>query len=236
MNLSLQRIHAGYGSTPVLRDVTIDIPASSVVAVLGPNGAGKTTLLRVASGLIRPKAGSVTFGDTALTGRPSYDFVAAGVHHVPEGRGIFPSLTVAENITTFSLPGKEEEARELAVDAFPKLGQLMTRLAGTMSGGDQQMLALSRAYIRKPPIVLLDEVSMGLAPNLVDQIFAFLRRLASEGMAMCIVEQYVGKVLPVADHVYMLNHGELIFDGKPAELANSDVFARYLGAEHSVAS
>jgi branched-chain amino acid transport system ATP-binding protein len=231
MNLSLQHIHAGYGSTPVLRDVTIDIPASSVVAVLGPNGAGKTTLLRVASGLIRPKAGTVTFGATPLTGRPSYEFVAAGVHHVPEGRGIFPSLTVAENITTFSLPGKEDDAKALAVDAFPKLGQLLNRPAGTLSGGEQQMLALSRAYIRKPPIVLLDEVSMGLAPNLVDQIFAFLRRLASEGMAMCIVEQYVGKVLPVADHVYMLNHGELIFDGDPAELANSDVFARYLGAE-----
>ena len=228
---SLDRVHAGYGDSTVLRDVTLHIPPSSVVAIVGPNGAGKTTMLRVASGLIRPTAGRITQDGHELTGAPAHVFVARGVHHVPEGRGIFRSLTVRENLVAFSLRGREGEAAERAAEAFPRLGALMNRFAGTLSGGEQQMVALSRAYIRKPAVVLLDEVSMGLAPNLVDDIFRFLRLLSSEGSSLGIVEQYVSKVLSIADYVYMLNRGTVVFSGEPEELKHTDVFMQYLGGE-----
>jgi branched-chain amino acid transport system ATP-binding protein len=233
--LSLDRIHAGYGDTTVLRDVTVHIPSSSVVALVGPNGAGKTTMLRVASGLIQPRSGHVRYGAAELTGRPPHVFVAQGIHHIPEGRGIFRALSVRENLIAFSLPGREKEAAERAVAAFPRLGALMSRVAGTLSGGEQQMVALSRAYIRQPAVVLLDEVSMGLAPNLVDEIFRFLRLLSSEGSALGIVEQYVAKVLDIADYAYMFNRGSIVFAGEPEELCRTDVFMEYLGGSQAVA-
>jgi branched-chain amino acid transport system ATP-binding protein len=229
VRLDLQGISAGYGGTTVLRDLSLTVPGGSVVALIGPNGAGKTTLLRVASGLLAPSRGRVEVDGRDLTGSPPDELLRAGVCHVPEGRGIFRTLTVRENLELFAPPGARA-ALESVVDDFPRLGQRFNQLAGTMSGGEQQMLALARAYLQRSPIVLLDEVSMGLAPKLVDEIFAFLRRLAASGSALLIVEQFVTTVLAMADYVYLLNRGRLAFVGDPDELAERDIVGAYLGA------
>jgi branched-chain amino acid transport system ATP-binding protein len=228
--LRLDGISAGYGDTVVLRQVTLGVPTSSVVALLGANGAGKTTLLKVASGLLSPRDGRLTLDGRDVTGFPPYRLAALGVCHVPEGRGVFPDLSVRENLLLFSPPGQEAARTARAVDAFPQLGKRLDQVAGTMSGGEQQMLALGRAYASNPTIVLLDEVSMGLAPVIVDEIFEFLKRLAAEGAALLLVEQYITKALAVADYVYLLDKGRVSFAGEPVELEGDDLFARYLGA------
>jgi branched-chain amino acid transport system ATP-binding protein len=228
--LFLDGIAAGYGGVPVLRGVTLAVPPSSVVALLGPNGAGKTTLLRVASGLLRATGGRVLLGGEDVTRRPSQDLVARGVCHVPEGRGVFPTMSVRDNVLLQARPGQESEALERAVSAFPKLGQRLNQIAGTMSGGEQQMLALARAYVQSPSVVLLDEVSMGLAPKIVDEIFEFLRTLAANGTSLLLVEQYVTRALEAADYVYLLDRGAVSFAGEPGELDSAAIFASYLGA------
>ena len=157
--------------------------------------------------------------------------VVAGVCHVPEGRGIFRSLTVRENLILYSDPDRQAESVDLAVDAFPSLGRRIGYQAGQLSGGEQQMLALARAYVQKPRIVLLDEVSMGLAPLVVDEIFAFLTRLTASGVSLLLVEQYVTRALEVADWVYLLNRGQIAFAGEPAELDGDAVFNQYVGVE-----
>jgi branched-chain amino acid transport system ATP-binding protein len=229
--LSATGLDAAYGDTMVLRNVSLTVPAGSVVALLGANGAGKTTLLRAVSGLLRPRAGRVTFDGTDVTRSAPNELARLGLHHIPEGRAIFPALTVAENLVVYSEKGREQESAERAVDAFPRLGQRLGQVAGTLSGGEQQMLALARAYVRRPRMVLLDEVSMGLAPQLVDEVLGFLDRLAKEGTALLLVEQYVNKALAIADYVYILNRGRISFAGEPSELAGEDVFERYLGLE-----
>jgi branched-chain amino acid transport system ATP-binding protein len=234
--LVLDGITAGYGDTVVLRDVHLAVPAGRVVALLGANGAGKTTLLRVASGLLPPRTGRLVVDGADRTGAAPETLAGAGVCHVPEGRGVFPSLTVRENLRLYSRPGDEGAALDRAVEAFPRLGERLHQVAGTMSGGEQQMLALARAYLGRPRFVLLDEVSMGLAPRIVDEIFDFLGRLAAEGAALLLVEQYVTKALALADHVYTLARGQIAFAGEPAELAGEDVFASYLGTEVGAAS
>jgi branched-chain amino acid transport system ATP-binding protein len=228
--LELDGITAGYGDAAVLRDVTVTVPAGSKVALIGPNGAGKTTLLRVASGLLMPQRGRVLFDGDDVTGRRPDDLAARGICHVPEGRGVFPNLTVAQNLRLFARPGDEAQAQERAVDAFPRLGERLGQLVGTMSGGEQQMVALARAYVRQPRIVLLDEVSMGLAPKVVDEIFVFLDRLAAEGASLLLVEQFVTKALAIADFVFLLAKGQVNFVGEPSELAGDDIFTRYAGA------
>ncbi|HYH49870.1 MAG TPA: ABC transporter ATP-binding protein [Acidimicrobiia bacterium] len=232
----IEGLTAGYGGVTVLRDVTLTVPARSVTALLGPNGAGKTTLLRVASGLLRPRSGRLYLGPTEVSGWPSEKLAAAGICHVPEGRGIFPGLTVRENLVLQARPGTERDSAEKAVEAFPILGDRMSQLAGTMSGGQQQMLALARAYVSDPQVVLLDEVSMGLAPAIVDEIFEFLHRLAAQGAALLLVEQYVTRALASADYVYLLNKGQVSFAGEPNELDDEAVFRSYLGAEVGVHS
>jgi branched-chain amino acid transport system ATP-binding protein len=228
--LELDGITAGYGDAAVLRDVTVTVPAGSKVALIGPNGAGKTTLLRVASGLLIPQRGRVLLDGDNVTGRPPDDLAARGICHVPEGRGVFPNLTVAQNLRLFARPGEEAQAQERAVDAFPRLGERLGQLVGTMSGGEQQMVALARAYVRQPRVVLLDEVSMGLAPKVVDEIFVFLDRLAAEGASLLVVEQFVTKALAIADFVFLLGRGQVNFVGEPSELAGDDIFTRYAGA------
>lgn len=227
--LTLDRITAGYGQATVLRDVSLVVPDGAVVALLGPNGAGKTTLLRVASGLLQPSAGRIVVDGTDVTGQRPHALRALGICHVPEGRGIFPALTVRENLRLFCPPGTEAAGLERAVDAFPKLGQRLTQVAGTMSGGEQQMVALARAYAAHAKVVLLDEVSMGLAPKVVDEIFAFLDRLAAEGTSLLLVEQYVAKALAVARYVCLLDRGRLSFVGEPDELDHDEILASYLG-------
>ncbi|MGH9000876.1 MAG: ABC transporter ATP-binding protein [Acidimicrobiia bacterium] len=229
--LSALDLDVAYGDTTVLRNVTLTVPAGSVVALLGANGAGKTTLLRAVSGLLRPRAGRVMFDGRDVTRSAPHQLARLGLHHIPEGRAIFPALTVAENLVVYSDKGREAESAERAVDAFPPLGQRLAQVAGTLSGGEQQMLALARAYVRQPRLVLLDEVSMGLAPQLVDEVLTFLRRLSGEGAALLLVEQYVTKALAIADYVYILNRGSVSFAGEPSELAGEDVFAQYLGLE-----
>ncbi len=227
--LTLSEIDAGYGGTRVLRDVTLAVPPGSIVALLGANGAGKTTLLRVAAGLVRPTAGALIVDGTDVTGWAPNRLVGRGVCHIPEGRGVFPSLTVRENLVVQARRGEEAAAFEAAASIFPVLGRRLDQVAGTLSGGEQQMLALTRAYVQKPKTVLLDEVSMGLAPIIVEEIFTFLRELAAAGTSLLLVEQYVTKALELSDYVYLLHKGRVAFTGESGELDGEDLFARYLG-------
>jgi len=229
--LRLDDVTAGYGDTTVLREVSLAVPSGSVVALLGPNGAGKTTLLKVASGLLRARGGAVTFQDQDLSRASADEFARAGVCHIPEGRGIFRSMTVKDNLLLQSPPGEEKEAIERAVDVFPRLGERLNQRAGTMSGGEQQMLATTRAYLSNPELVLLDEVSLGLAPIVVDEIFAFFGRIAERGTSLLIVEQYVSRALAIADFVFLLHQGRIVFGGETAEVDADEIFATYVGAD-----
>jgi branched-chain amino acid transport system ATP-binding protein len=228
--LELRGISAGYGTGKVLDDVDLVVPDGAVVALLGPNGAGKTTLLKVASGLLRPTLGQVFFDGADITGRPPHELARTGICHVPEGRGIFPTLSVADNLRLQAPRNVDRKAINAATGAFPRLAQRRRQLAGTMSGGEQQMLALAHAYVADPSIVLLDEVSMGLAPLIVDEIFDYLRRLSADGLSLLIVEQYVARALELADYVYILNRGRIRFAGEPAEVKDEAVLESYLGA------
>jgi branched-chain amino acid transport system ATP-binding protein len=224
----LRGVIAGYGETIVLRDVSLAVPDGTVVALLGPNGAGKTTLLRVASGLLSPVAGDIAIDGETVTGEPPHALARRGVCHIPEGRGIFRSLTVRENL---SLQASDTQAVERATSVFPRLGERLSQTAGTLSGGEQQMLALARAYVQSPSVVLLDEVSMGLAPKIVDEIFEFILQLAQGGVSLLLVEQYVTRALAIADYTYLLNKGQVVFVGEPSELAADEVFNQYVGIE-----
>jgi branched-chain amino acid transport system ATP-binding protein len=230
MSLVLRDVHAGYGGTPVLRGVDLTVPAGRVVALLGPNGAGKTTLLRTCSGLLHPTAGTISLGGRDVTHARPHALAGRGLCHIPENRAVFPGLTVRDNLRVMVGGRLRPDTLGLAAEAFPILGRRLDQLAGTMSGGEQQMLALTRAYLTGPRYVLLDEVSMGLAPIVVDQIFDFLHRLAARGAALLLVEQYVTKALALADMVYLLNKGVVDFAGEPGELDADALAARYLGA------
>jgi branched-chain amino acid transport system ATP-binding protein len=231
MRLELDGVTAAYGHTVALRNVSLVVPSGSVVALLGLNGAGKTTALSIASGLLSAQAGRVMLDGREVTGASTDALVRAGLCHITEGRSIFPGLTVVENLRLFAPAGDQASAIERVIDAFPRLGERLSQMAGTMSGGEQQMLALARAYARPASLVLLDEISLGLAPIIVDEIFDFLARLAAEGTSLLIVEQYVAKALNLATYLYLLVRGRIVYAGEPAEIANTDIFARYLGAE-----
>jgi branched-chain amino acid transport system ATP-binding protein len=227
--IELRGITAGYGSHTVLRDVSLVIPDNSVVALLGPNGAGKTTLLRVASGLLRPSAGRILVDGVDVTGWPPHRLSELGVCHVPEGRGIFRALSVKDNIRLQANEHFEQDPIAAVAEAFPRLGERLAQRAGTMSGGEQQMLALARAYVAGSKTVLLDEVSMGLAPKIIDEIFEYLHQLAAQGAALLLVEQYVARALELADFVYILNKGRVQFVGESDELGEEQILASYLG-------
>src|SRR5437868_8098497 len=197
--LELRGITAGYGSHTVLRDVNLVVPDNAVVALLGPNGAGKTTLLRVASGLLRPSSGRILVDGVDATGWPPHKLSELGVCHVPEGRGIFRALSVKDNIRLQAKDGFGQDPVEAVAEAFPRLGERLNQRAGTMSGGEQQMLALARAYVAGAKTVLLDEVSMGLAPKIIDEIFDYLHRLAAQGAYLTLVEHDVDRALEPAD-------------------------------------
>jgi branched-chain amino acid transport system ATP-binding protein len=227
--LELRNVVGGYGDTTVLRDVSLQVPDSSVVALLGPNGAGKTTTLRMASGLLRPRQGAVLLDGEDISKVSPHRRVASGICHIPEGRGIFPSLTVRDNVVIYSRRGQEKQAWERAVETFPVLGSRRRQIAGTLSGGEQQMLALARAYVANPRVVLVDEASLGLAPLIVDRIFEFLEKLAREGASLLLVEQYVSRALALAETVYLLNQGEIVYAGASADLDEAEIFALYTG-------
>jgi branched-chain amino acid transport system ATP-binding protein len=227
--LELRSITGGYGHTTVLRGVDITVPASSVTALLGANGAGKTTLLKTVSGLLRPTAGAVVIDGEDVTKLSPYRRTARGVCHIPEGRGIFRGLTVRDNLIMQAERGGEAQAIERATEAFPLLGQRFRQTAGTLSGGEQQMLAMARAYVRDPRLILVDEASLGLAPLIVDSIFEFLQRLAHEGVALLIVDQFVTRALGMASSAYVLSRGEVTYAGSADELMGRDVFKEYIG-------
>jgi branched-chain amino acid transport system ATP-binding protein len=228
--LKLDGVTAGYGDHIVLRDVSLEVRPGSVVALLGPNGAGKTTLMRTASGLLRPQDGTVSVGGTDVSRMRPYQFVKRGVCHVPEGRGIFPSLTVRENLRMFATATDDPDSIDRAFVAFPALAERSNQAAGTLSGGQQQMLALARAWMHRPSLVLIDEPTLGLAPLVVGAVYEFLQQLAQLGAAMVIVEQYVEKVLAIADDVHVLVNGRFVYSGRAADADRDALAAHYVGA------
>ena len=230
--LELRGVVAGYSRSTVLHGVDLQVPPGDVVALLGANGAGKTTLLRVVTGLLQPSAGRVLFEGRDVTSKPASTRADLGVCLIPEGRGVFKSLTVAENVRLFC--GRRDATSadyDRVYEAFPILGSRSNQVAGTLSGGEQQMLALSRAYVTDPRVVLLDELSMGLAPLVVDEIFESLRTLAATGVSMLLVEQYVSRALEMSDSVVLLAKGTITYTGASGDLDEATVFQNYLGAD-----
>ena len=227
--LRVEGLRAGYEGTEVLHGIDLVVPTGSVVALLGANGAGKTTLLRTIAGLVRADSGSVTFDGASVDRLPAYARSRAGLCLIPEGRAIFRQLTVAENLAAQLRRRDAQEALATVVEAFPVLGDRLDQVAGTLSGGEQQMLALARVLCADPLIVLADELSLGLAPVVIDEIFAALRRLRADGQSMLIVEQYIDRVLELADYVYILQKGHVVFVGEPSQCEGTAVFEQYLG-------
>ncbi|HKZ06673.1 MAG TPA: ABC transporter ATP-binding protein [Methylomirabilota bacterium] len=232
--LELREVTAGYGQFTALWDVSLRVDSGEAVAVVGPNGAGKTTLLRVISGLIAPRAGALTFDGTILTGLPAHQVVAHGIAHVPEGRRLFPMLTVADNLKMGAfLPGARSrfaESLERVYALFPVLAERRAQRAGSMSGGEQQMLAIGRALMSRPKIILLDEPSMGLAPVMVFRLFDLIRRVREEGYTILVVEQNVRQVLKLVDRAYLLEVGRIRMEGRAAELSEQDFVRKaYMG-------
>jgi branched-chain amino acid transport system ATP-binding protein len=229
--LQFDTVSAGYGRTMVLRDVSLAVPQGKTVALLGANGAGKTTLLRTAAGLLRPTAGTIHVGGERVDHLPEHVRSKLGLCLVPEGHAIFRSLTVRENLAMYAGGRDVDSAVERAAAAFPVLGQRLTQTAGTLSGGEQQMLALTRALIVDARVILADELSMGLAPVIVDEIFRVVEMLRSEGRSLLIVEQFVSRVLDIADYVYILHKGTVAFVGEPGQCRqNERLFEQYVGS------
>ena len=231
--LEVRNLAAGYGAFRVLDDVSIDVGANEVVALLGANGVGKTTLNRALSGLIRPTAGSIAFDGRPIAGADPADIVAAGLIHVPEGRRVFPTLSVHENLLLGAYArGRAERTRTMAMvlDTFPRLAARRRQLAGSMSGGEQQMLAIGRGLMAQPRLLILDEPSLGLAPLLVDELFALIARLHRGGLAILLVEQNVIQSLAIASRAYVVEHGRIALSGPAATLAQDPrLRAAYLG-------
>ncbi|MEX5635894.1 ABC transporter ATP-binding protein [Parafrankia sp. FMc2] len=227
--LELRGINASYGNTAVLRDVSLTVAPGSVTALIGPNGAGKTTSLRVASGLMRPSDGAVLVDGVDVTKASAARRAKAGMCHVPEGRGVYRNLTVRENLLMQSSAARPKEAIELATSVFPRLGERLSQKAGTLSGGEQQMLALSAAYVANPKLVLVDEPSLGLAPIIVDMVFEFLKTLREKDVALLLVDQYALRTLAIADQAYVLRRGEIAYDGAASGLLQGNMFEKYIG-------
>jgi branched-chain amino acid transport system ATP-binding protein len=233
--LEVDAVTSGYGKVEILHDLSIGVPEGTVVALLGPNGAGKTTTLNVISGTLPVWDGEVRYDGERLDGQSVYDIARRGVVLVPEGRGIFPGLNVRENMEIGVRAGDNREGRgermERALETFPRLRERLSQAAGTLSGGEQQMLALSRAFLGNPRVLLLDEISMGLAPRIVEQLFESVDELRRQGLTIVLVEQYLTYALRFADICYVLSKGRIEFCGEPDELRDSEALASsYLGA------
>ena len=228
--LELTDIHAGYGRIEVLRGISLQVPQGSVVALLGPNGAGKTTTLKVASGQLEPTSGHVHIGGRHVNGATPDALARAGMCSVPEGRGIFPNLTVEENLRLAAYGGRvgEAEIRERSFDRFPRLAERRTQPAGKLSGGEQQMLAMSRALATDPALLLLDELSMGLAPLIVEELYEVVGQIAAEGVSVLVIEQFARTALAVADYGVVMVNGRITAVGEPADLED-EISAAYLG-------
>jgi branched-chain amino acid transport system ATP-binding protein len=232
--LELSHVSASYGAVPALSDVTISVGEGEAVGLLGANGAGKSTTLRTISGLLRATSGAITFGGRDIGSLPPYRVTELGIAHVPEGRQVFPELTVQENleIGAYVPAAKAERKRslELVLGIFPVLAARRKQLAGTMSGGEQQMLAVGRGLMLKPRLLMLDEPSLGLAPVITDTTFQKIQEIHAMGTAILLVEQNVSRALSLVQRAYVLESGKVILQGTSAELANNkQVQAAYLG-------
>ncbi len=239
--LSIRNLHAGYGKVEVLHGISIDVPKGQVITLIGSNGAGKTTTMRAVSGMIAPSSGEITLNGQAIAGLESFHIAKRGLAHSPEGRRVFATMSVSDNLLLGAFPrltgsrprGDVKGDLERALELFPRLKERRTQLAGTLSGGEQQMLAMARAVMLNPDVVLLDEPSMGLAPILVEEVFRIIARLKSEGVTMLLVEQFAAAALAVADYGYVLENGRISVHGPAAELRDDPaVKAAYLGGGH----
>ena len=239
--LSIKNLEAGYGKVKVLHGISIDVPKGQVVTLIGSNGAGKTTTMRAVTGMIKPTAGEISLASVKIDGFDSYKIARLGLAHSPEGRRVFSTMSVSDNLLLGAFPrmtgsrpkGDVKNDLERAMELFPRLKERRNQLAGTLSGGEQQMLAMARAIMLNPEIVLLDEPSMGLAPILVDEVFKIIARLKSEGVTMLLVEQFAAAALKVADYGYVLENGRITAHGPADKLMNDPaVKAAYLGGSH----
>ena len=239
--LTIDKLEAGYGKVQVLHGISMNVAKGSVVTLIGSNGAGKTTTMRAISGMIQPTAGQITLQGKTISGLESYTIAKLGLAHSPEGRRVFATMTVTDNLILGAFPrltgsrpkGDVAADLERAMELFPRLKERRMQLAGTLSGGEQQMLAMARAVMLNPDIVLLDEPSMGLAPILVEEVFRIIARLKSEGVTMLLVEQFAAAALEVADYGYVLENGRISVHGPAAQLKTDPaVKAAYLGGSH----
>jgi branched-chain amino acid transport system ATP-binding protein len=239
--LKIDKLVAGYGKVQVLHEISIHVPKGQLVTLIGSNGAGKTTTLRAISGMIEPSSGAITLNGTNIAGLPSHEITRLGLAHSPEGRRVFPTLSVTDNLLLGAFPrltgkrpkGEVEKDMQRMFELFPRLQERREQLAGTLSGGEQQMLAMARALMLNPEVLLLDEPSMGLAPKLVEEVFATIARLKEASITMLLVEQFAAAALDVADFGYVLENGKLAGSGPAAQLKNDPaVRAAYLGAAH----
>jgi branched-chain amino acid transport system ATP-binding protein len=239
--LAINNLEAGYGKVKVLHGISIQVPKGQVVTLIGSNGAGKTTTMRAVTGMIKPTAGEIKLGTTSIEGFDSYQIARLGLAHSPEGRRVFSTMTVTDNLILGAYPrltrsrpkGDIKGDLDRALELFPRLKERRNQLAGTLSGGEQQMLAMARAIMLNPEIILLDEPSMGLAPILVDEVFRIIGRLKSEGITMLLVEQFAAAALNVADYGYVLENGRITAHGPADKLKNDPaVKAAYLGGSH----
>jgi len=232
MMLKVEDMHVYYGAIHAVKGVSFEVNEGEIVALIGANGAGKSTILKTVSGLMHPRSGSITFMDKNITHTDAYKLVRHGLAHVPEGRRIFLQMTVQENLEMGAFTQKDVSKEELdrIFNLFPRLKERRKQVAGTLSGGEQQMLAMSRALMSKPKLMMLDEPSMGLAPILVDQIFSIIKDLHAAGTTILLVEQNASKALEIADRAYVLETGSITLSGTGAELSQSDeVRKAYLG-------
>jgi branched-chain amino acid transport system ATP-binding protein len=227
--LELCDIRAGYGPIEVVHGVSLSVPAGSVVALLGPNGGGKTTILNVCAGVLSPTSGEVRFEGEPVTPVSADGRARRGICTVPEGRGIFPNLSIRENLLMATQVGVPmEQIEDVAFAQFPRLSEKRRQLAGTLSGGEQQMLALARAFATNPKVLLLDELSLGLAPMIVTELYDKVRELATSGLSILLVEQFARTALPIADAAAVVLQGVITHQGSPAEMEEA-VSASYLG-------
>jgi len=239
--LKINNLEAGYGKVQVLHGISLEVPRGKVVTLIGSNGAGKTTTMRAVSGMIKPSAGTIHLNEKRIDGLESFTIAKLGLAHSPEGRRVFATMTVADNLVLGAFPrltgsrpkGDVAQDLERAMELFPRLKERRTQLAGTLSGGEQQMLAMARAVMLNPDVVLLDEPSMGLAPILVDEVFRIIGNLKAQGVTMLLVEQFAAAALKVADYGYVLENGRISVHGEASKLRDDPaVKAAYLGGGH----
>ncbi|GAB2475557.1 ABC transporter ATP-binding protein [Jatrophihabitans fulvus] len=234
--LDVTDLEVSYGAIKAIKGISFSVEEGKIVALLGANGAGKTTTQKTVSGMMRPSAGSVVFDGVRIDGIPAHTLIELGICHVPEGRHVFPRMTVRENLEMGAFRFKRPDPADMkrVLEMFPRLGERINQLGGTLSGGEQQMLAIGRAIMGKPRLLLLDEPSMGLAPLIVAQIFEIVKEINDQGVTVLLVEQNASQALSMADYGYVLETGEIVLSGSGKDLlADERVRAAYLGEEIS---